>query len=176
MSPEQKSAFKDSVKAGYQRGKKSKKEEIMEAVERINSTLPPNKDLGQYEKRTFANEEDMELDDWSDFAEEYSFELVGESHYRDTLLALVKKNDAFKLGELFVDAIIKQEPENEFDSTAVAVFVANKQVAYVPSSLSFDVTTFLDEQGYNAMKVKAVLKWDSESPKPNIGVWLDFNF
>jgi len=176
LTPEQKSEIKSKIKAGYEKRGKSKKEEIMEAVERLNSTLPPNKELGQYHKRYFANEEERELDEWADFSEDYSFELVGESNYRETLLALIKKNDAFKLGELFVDAVIKQEPENEFDSTAVAVLVAGKKVAYVPSSMSLDVTSYLDEKGFNAMKVKAVLKWDSESPQPNVGVWLDFNF
>jgi hypothetical protein len=129
-----------------------------------------------YTKRKFASQDESDDDEWSQFADDYSFEAVGESHYRDTILAIIDKNNAHKQGELFLDAVMQTEPNNKFDEFAVAIYIDGKKVGHVPSDYSYDVTTYLDEQNVTAIKVKAVLGWNTSSPNPPIGVRLDFNF
>ena len=174
LSPEQRAQFKSNVKAKY--SKKSSKESLMDAVNKINATLPPNQGIAEYQKKTFANEEEADEWDWQEFNEEFSFEAVGEKNYRQDILKIIRKNDALKDGELIVDAIMQSEPDNEFDEFAVAILIDGKKVGYVPSSISWDVTTFFDEHSVEGMKVRAKIAWDTNNPAPLIGVFLDFNF
>ncbi len=156
--------------------KQSVKDGIMSKVDKVNKANPVSKKTGTYTKRKFASQEEADDDEWSEFADEFSFEAVGESHYRDNLLAIIDKNNAHKQGELVVDAVMQTEPNNKFDEFAVAIFVDGKKVGHVPSDYSYDVTTYLDEQDVTAIKVKAVVGWNTGSPNPPIGVRLDFNF
>lgn len=155
---------------------RSAKSDIMAKINQVNKSNPVSKKIGTYAKRKFASQEEADDDEWSEFADDFSFEAVGESHYRDNLLAIIDKNNAHKQGELVVDAVMQTEPNNKFDEFAVAIFVDGKKVGHVPSDYSYDVTTFLDEQDMTAIKVKAVLGWNTGSPNPPIGVRLDFNF
>ena len=148
----------------------------MDKVEKLNSSQTQNSGTGEYQKRVFANEEEALEDDWYDFAEPYSFEIVGESYKRDKLLSIIQKHNAFSAGEIELEAVLKMEADNKFDSTAVAVFIENKPVGYVPSDYSLDVTTYLDDRNLSAIKVKARIGWDTSNPDPAIGVRLDFNF
>ncbi len=154
----------------------SNKARIMDKVEKLNSSQTQNSGIGEYQKRVFASEEEALEDDWYDFAEPYSFEIVGESYKRDKLLSIIQKHNAFSAGEIELDAVLKMEADNKFDSTAVAVFIENKPVGYVPSDYSLDVTTYLDDRSLSAIKVKARIGWDTSNPDPAIGVRLDFNF
>ena len=154
----------------------SKKSAIMNRVEKLNASQPASTGVGNYEKRTFDSEDDALEDDWYDYAEPYTFEIVGESYKRDNLMKIIEKNKAFRLGEIEVEAVLKLEPNNKFDSTAVAVFIENKAVGYVPSDYSLDVTSYLDDRNLSGIKVKAKIGWDKSNPDPAIGVKLDFNF
>jgi hypothetical protein len=154
----------------------SNKARIMDKVEKMNSGRPANSGIGDYQKRIFANEDEAFDDDWSDFAEPYRFEIVGESYKRDKLLSIIQKHNAFSAGELEVEAVLKMEADNKFDSTAVAVFIENKPVGYVSSDYSLDVTSYLDDRNLVGIKVKARIGWDTTNPDPAIGVRLDFNF
>jgi len=154
----------------------SNKSAIMDKVEKMNASKPASKGLGDYEKRVFESEEEALEDDWYDYAEPYTFEIVGESYKRDNLLKIIEKNNAFSLGEIEVEAVLKIEPNNKFDSTAVAVFIENKAVGYVPSDYSLDVTSYLDDRNLSGIKVRAKIGWDKSNPDPAIGVKLDFNF
>jgi hypothetical protein len=161
MTPEQRQSVKDG---------------IMSKVDKVNKANPVSKKIGTYTKRKFASQDESDDDEYSQFADDYSFEAVGESHYRDNLLSIIEKHNAHKEGELYLDAVMQTEPNNKFDEFAVAIFVDGKKVGHVPSDYSYDVTTYLDEQNVTAIKVKAVLGWNASSPNPPIGVRLDFNF
>ena len=154
----------------------SNKSRIMDKVEKMNSSQPTTSGVGDYQKRIFATEDEALEDDWYDFTEPYTFEIVGESYKRDKLLSIIQKSNAFSAGELEVEAVLKMEADNKFDSTAVAVFIDNKPVGYVPSDYSLDVTSYLDDRNLSGIKVKARIGWDTSNPDPAIGVRLDFNF
>jgi len=154
----------------------SNKQRIMDKVDQINSNQKPSAGTATYEKRTFASEEEAEEDDWYEFCEPYSFELVGESYKRDKLMIIIEKHNAFQDGELELDAVLKMESDNKFDPTAVGVFIENKPVGYIPSDYSLDVTSYMDDLNVTSIKVKAMIGWDTSNPSPAIGVRLDWNF
>ena len=154
----------------------SNKQRIMDKVDQINSHQKPSSGTATYVKRTFASEEEAEEDDWYEFCEPYSFELVGESYKRDKLMNIIEKHNAFQAGELELDAVLTMESDNKFDPTAVGVFIDNKPVGYVPSDYSFDVTSYLDDLNVTSIKVKAMIGWNTSNPSPAIGVRLDWNF
>jgi hypothetical protein len=154
----------------------SSKDRIMEKVEQINSKQKAPVVSTTYVKRTFASAEDAEEDDWYEYLEPYSFEIVGESYKRDKLLSIIEKHNAFQVGELELEAVLKLESDNKFDPTAVAVTIEGKPVGYVPSDYSLDVTSYMDDLNVTSMKVNARIGWDTSNPDPAIGVRLDFNF
>jgi hypothetical protein len=161
MTPEQKQSVKDDIKS---------------KLNKVNNSNPLSKKIGIYTKRRFTSQELAEDDEWSEFSDDFSFEAVGESHYRDNLLLIIEKNNAHKQGELYLDAVVQTETNNKFDEFAVAIYIDGKKVGHVPSDYSYEVTTYLNEQNLTAIKVKAVIGWNTESPNPPIGVRLDFNF
>ena len=154
----------------------SSKNDIMRKVNQINSKQKGPSGTLNYIKRTFTTEEEAEEDDWYEFVEPFTFEIVGESYKRGNLLSIIEKNNAFQAGVLELDALLKLEPDNKFDPTAVAVTIEGKPVGYVSSDLSLDVTSFMDDKNVNSMKLKARIGWDTSNPEPAIGVRLDFNF
>ena len=129
-----------------------------------------------YMKRTFATEEEADEDEWAEYLDEYSFEVVGESYNRDSILSIIRENNAIKDGELLVQAIMMKEPNNEFDDNAVVVFVKKKKVGYVSSDISYEVTNYLDERDLDGIRVKGKFGWDTTNPSPAFGLFLDFNF
>lgn len=158
--------------------------QIMNKVDDINSKQSlKNKagsQIGKYSKRILdlENEEAENAaidDDWYEFAEEYSFELVGESYKRKELISIIKSHDAMATGELLIEAVLKMEP-SDFDQTAVAVYIDNKPVGFVPASLSMNVTDYINDLDLTGIEVKARIGWDAENPDPAIGVRIDFNF
>jgi hypothetical protein len=157
-------------------GTASSKDRILNKVDQINSKQKAPSASATYLKRTFASEEEAEDDEWYEYSEPYSFEIVGESYKRDKLLSIIEKHDAFSVGELELEAVLKMESDNKFDSTAVAVFIEGKPVGYVSSDYSLDVTSYMDNLNVTAMKVNARIGWDTSNPDPAIGVRLDFNF
>jgi hypothetical protein len=155
---------------------RSSKSDILRKVNQLNAKQKAPSGTITYIKRTFATEEEAEEDDWYEFVEPFTFEIVGESYKRDNLLSIIEKNNAFQAGVLELDALLKLEPDNKFDPTAVAVTIEGKPVGYVSSDLSLDVTSYMDDKNVNSMKVKARIGWDASNPDPAIGVRLDFNF
>ena len=132
--------------------------------------------IGDYTKRVFATEEEADEDEWFEYVEEYSFDVVGESYNREKILSIIRENNAIKQGELLVEAIMVKEPDNEFDDNAVLVAVNKKKVGYVPSDISHEIANYLDERGLDGIKVKGKFGWDTTNPSPAIGLKLDFNF
>jgi hypothetical protein len=162
LSPEEKQAFKNQV--SKTNSKKSAKETLSPGAEK------------KYTKRLFASESEAEDDEYYQFSKPFSFELVGESFYRDNLLAIIRKHNAFDQGELELDCIMQHEPNNEFDEFAVAVFAEGKKIGHVSKDYSYEVTSFLDELGVTGIQVKGVMGWATNNPTPPIGIRLDFNF
>lgn len=72
-----------------------------------------------------------------------SFEVNGESFHREQLEQIFHfiggKPDVFKA----VDAFLVREPDNEFDINAVAVYVHEKKVGYVPKAQAQEFSQFL---------------------------------
>lgn len=162
MTPEQKAAVKQKI--ANKKSKGSSKDAVI-----------PNNVI-RYQKRTFASTAEAEEDYYSDYADDYAYQVTGESFYRDNLMAIIRKNDAFQKGELMLDAILVLEPENEFDPTAVAVFIDGKKVGHIPKDDSMEVTEYIEDRKGTALQVKAVIGWNTNNSNPPIGVRLDFNF
>ena len=135
-----------------------------------------NSNYSKYERRKFPSLAEAEEDEWNELIDDYSFQIVGESHYRENLLSIIEKHNAHKSGELYLEAILVKEPNNKFDDSAVAVFIDGLKVGHVSKEYSFEVTEFLNEISVNGIKLQAVIGWNNSSPNPPIGVRLDFNF
>jgi len=161
MSPDEKTAWWE-VKNKY--------------TKNITKTKSMPKQVLEYNKRTFASTAEAEEDYYSYYADDYAYEITGESFYRDNLMAIIRQNNAFQKGELMLDAILVLEPENEFDPTAVAVFIDGKKVGHIPKDDSMEVTEYIEDRKGTALKVKGVIGWNTSSSNPPIGVRLDFNF
>jgi hypothetical protein len=138
--------------------------------------MPNIQNIGTYTKRKFASIQEAEDDEYFEFYDDFSFEAVGESFYRDNLLSIIEKNNAFKQGELSVEAVLVQEENNKFDEFAVAIYIDNKKVGHVSSDYSYAVTMYLDELDLKGIKVNGVIGWATNNPNPPIGLRLDFNF
>ena len=132
--------------------------------------------IGDYTKRSLISEEEIFEDEYGEYADPYSFEAVGESHHRQAIISILREHNAMKLGELFVEATMQKEPQNEFDEDAVAIYVNDKKVGYVDSGLSCEVSNYLNERKLDGIRVKAVFGWDTSNPSPPIGLRIDFNF
>lgn len=156
--------------------KKEIPQKIKKSGNEPTEKMPNMQNVGTYTKRTFISIKDAENDEYFDFYDPFSFQAVGESFYRDNLLSIIEKNNAFKQGELPVEAILVVEENNKFDEFAVAIYIDKKKVGHVSSDYSFEVTTYLDELNLKAIKVNAMIGWATNNPNPPIGVRLDFNF
>jgi hypothetical protein len=152
------------------------KDRILSKVDQMNAKQKAPSGSATYVKRTFSSEEEAEDDDWYEYSEPFSFEIVGESYKRDKLLSIIEKHNAFQIGELEIEAVLKLESDNKFDPTAVAVTIEGKPVGYISSDNSLDVTAYMDDLNVSSMRVKSRIGWDTSNPDPAIGVRLDFNF
>jgi hypothetical protein len=103
---------------------------------------------------------------------DYNYDVVGESFQRDHLMALVRSHNAFSIGEIHGTAILKPEPTNEFDPTAVKVLVEGIQVGYIPKFDSLAVTEMVKKSGKSVYEVPVRIGFDTDSPQPLIGVRL----
>ena len=104
--------------------------------------------------------------------EEYTFDVVGESFRRDSLVQLIKKHNLTDSGELYSTATLKLEPENDFDPTAVMVIIENLHIGYIPKSISAEMTEYIKAKGGKTLQVPARVGWDRDSPAPLVGVRL----
>ena len=104
----------------------------------------------------------------SEWNEEYSYDVVGESFARDSLTQLVqgKENE----GEIFTNATLRLEPTNQFDPTAVEVLIEDKHVGYIPKHDSEAVTSLIQKTRSDTFLVPARIGWDTDNPMPLIGV------
>lgn len=101
----------------------------------------------------FHDDEDGDEDDDDDVdTDEFPFEVVGESHHREALIALLKKFGDAKAGttafqRVTAPAALVREPNNKFDKNAVAVHVAGQLVGYVPRDAAAELAGVLGRNG-----------------------------
>jgi hypothetical protein len=114
---------------------------------RSAATRPPITVEFQYD------EDDQDDDDEDeDDEDEFLFEVVGESHHRAALIALLKKWGDAKAGKnvfqrAFAPAALVREPNNKFDKNAVAVHVDGQLVGYVPRDAAAELAAVLGRNG-----------------------------
>jgi hypothetical protein len=100
----------------------------------------------------------------------YDFDIVGESHYRDTLLRLIKAapSEERANGEVYGVASLEREPRNKFDRNAVRVSMGRQTVGYVPKEQAVEVRALIGD----GLTLGAVIGWSSGSRDAPIGVRL----
>lgn len=97
-----------------------------------------------------------------DYDEEYSFKASGTSFKEDNILLLLCENDLFTMSKdelieyamtdepiykydtIAQSAELIQEPENEYDPNAIAIYTDNVHIGYVPSKKYAKVKKLLD--------------------------------
>jgi hypothetical protein len=96
-----------------------------------------------------------------DFFPRNSVEVNGESFHKEELTNvyhyLGAKPDVF----VPVDAVLEREAGNPFDANAVAVYIQEKKVGYVPKELAETFSDFLDSNRYSSIWASAALKYIS---------------
>ena len=127
--------------------------------------------LIEYERR----ESEVD-DDYEELNDNYSFELVGESFHRETLLKIINSHKAIHKGELEIEALMLKEPDNKFDPFAVRVLIEGHQVGHVSKEYSLAVTEFIESFDADGIRLSAIIGWNTNNPNPPIGVRLNFNF
>jgi|UPI00037CB8C7 hypothetical protein len=108
----------------------------------------------------------------SDNADDYTYNVVGESFQHDHLVQLVMNHKAVETGSIFTSATLKLQSDNAFDPYAVMVIVEGLQVGYIAKSHSENMTKKIKSLGTQELEVPAHLGWDTDNPQPYIGVQL----
>lgn len=101
----------------------------------------------------------------------FKVEVVGESHYRANLRAIVGTSEAVRH---YCDAVLVLEDSNPHDSNAVAVHINAKLVGYLPRARAVQYRAKLAAAGHPRLtgQVGAVIVGGGQG-RPNYGVWLD---
>lgn len=96
-----------------------------------------------------------------DFFPNNSVEVNGESFHKEELTNvyhyLGAKPDVF----VAVEAVLERDASNPWDSNAVAVYIQEKKVGYVPKELAEKFSDFLDRNRYQSIWASAALKYIS---------------
>jgi hypothetical protein len=82
-----------------------------------------------------------------DFYPRNSFEVNGESFHKEELEQICRFIGAVPDEFKAVDAFLVREPENEYDANAVAVYIHEKKVGYVPKGQAPLFSEFLKQHG-----------------------------
>jgi hypothetical protein len=117
-------------------------------------------DLPNRSRRLYPGDNLSEL--LEDFFPRNSVEVNGESFHKEQLTNvyhyLGAKPDVF----VSVDAVLEREADNPFDANAVAVYIHEKKVGYVPKELAQTFAEFLDSNRYASIWASAALKYVSQ--------------
>ena len=111
----------------------------------------------------------------------FSFdEVVGESFYREVLLAIIAEStpEEQASGEVYKKAVVGKEPNNPHDPNAILVLIAGEPVGHIAKEMTAElhrVIAVVAEQGYNdfAFACDAVIGWNANRDDAPIGVRLD---
>lgn len=98
------------------------------------------------------SDDDDEDDEDDEDDDEFTFEVVGESHHRAALISLLMKWGDATAGKTefqraFAPAALVREPNNKFDKNAVAVHVDGQLVGYVPRDAAAKLAGVLGRNG-----------------------------
>ena len=107
---------------------------------------------------------------------EFLQNVVGEKSFRENLIRIIKQNNAFQTGELFVNAYLIPEPKNDFDPNAILVQIEGYKVGYISRAETNEFHVLFKEHNLDALQVKARIGWDINNAEPLIGVQLDVNW
>jgi hypothetical protein len=104
----------------------------------------------------------------------YSFNIVGESHYQDALIAIAgakeEKSKRFKC-----EAFIVHEPNNPHDKNACAVVIGDQRVGYLSKQDAKDQVLFRNSEGF-ILKADAMIVggWSLKGSEGCYGVKIDY--
>lgn len=105
------------------------------------------------------------------------FDIVGESHYQDALESIAgpKPPDGVDVQRY---AYLEPEPDNPYDSSAVAVLIDGKKVGHLSRDDCEDFHDFLAETGATSAMCTAYINggWKRPSGEGSYGVKLDIDW
>jgi hypothetical protein len=101
---------------------------------------------------TLEFHDDDEDDDEDVDADAFTFEVVGESHYRNALSNLLAKwgdpdADLEAFQSATAPAALVREPDNPYDKNAIAVHVDGQLVGYVPRDVAAELAPVMGRRG-----------------------------
>lgn len=96
-----------------------------------------------------------------DFYPRNSVEVNGESFHKQELKSVYHYLGANPDVFVSVDAVLEREASNPFDANAVAVYVQEKKIGYIPKELAQTFAEFLDSNRYRSIWASAALKYVS---------------
>jgi hypothetical protein len=109
----------------------------------------------------------------------YDFDIVGESHQRENLQALIAAAPASAQasGEILGVAVLWPEPENKYDSDAVAVYIDGRKVGYISGDECAEMGELLDDCSASGrvLGARARIGWDSSRPDAPVGVRIEMD-
>ena len=100
--------------------------------------------------------------------------VVGESHYQEALDGTAGLCSLDENGERVFEAFLVREPNNPYDSNAIAVYSSHGQLGYLSrenAEAYLDVLEVLTERGYGGGACDAILRGGTRD-KPSYGVVL----
>lgn len=105
-----------------------------------------------------------------------TIEVNGESFHKSELLEIHRfmgnQADVFSA----VDAFLLAEPSNPYDSNAVAVYVHEKKVGYIPKEISIFCSEFVQRDGGQGFWVQAAIKYISSLDQFRVRLLAEFPF
>lgn len=113
-----------------------------------------NIDLPSRFRRLYPGDNLSEL--LEDFFPNNSVEVNGESFHKEELEQICRSIEAVPDEFKAVDAYLVREPNNEFDANAVAVYIHEKKVGYIPKTQAANFSEFLKNHEDRIWVVAAV--------------------
>lgn len=101
-----------------------------------------------------------------------SVEVVGESHYKDALVAISGRTSMEEIRHPITAALVR-EPDNPYDDQAVAVWVESRKVGHLSRADARAYQAVLLELGSRNQVLACNARICAREGTPNLGVWLD---
>lgn len=110
---------------------------------------------------------------------QYDFEIVGEASYQNNLASIAGPK-ASQSKELYLEAIIEAEPNNQYDKNAIRVSIDNKTVGYFDRETAKEFKRECQRKGFTdktTFKANAVVVggWKDKNSQGSYGVKLDID-
>jgi hypothetical protein len=97
----------------------------------------------------------------------------GESHYQSAFTTILGEPRPAGYLKPFV-AVLRREPENQYDRNAIAVFISDNKVGYIAKEIASQLAPALDKAKCSEFQVAALIR-GGYSEKPNFGgnLWVN---